>query len=130
MPELPEVEVLVRHLDPLLREARVTQVEVRRAKVVRPGSAAAFTAALQGARFTMRQRRNAVFTLRRPATRDELSLVGHLGMTGRIHVQAAEAPLPKHTAVQLTLGSRRLVFGYPLLWAAHTRLPGCFRGLG
>lgn len=132
MPELPEVEVLVRHLDPLLRGARVTQVEVRRAKVVRPGSVTAFTAALRGARFTGVRRRGKylVFTLRRPSTRDAFPLVGHLGMTGRIHVQVARAPLPKHTAVQLTLGSRRLVFEDTRYFGRLTLDAGVLAGLG
>jgi formamidopyrimidine-DNA glycosylase len=112
MPELPEVEVLVRHLDPLLRGTRITGVEVRRAKVVRPSTAAEFTAGVQGARLAGVRRRGKylVFALRRAASRAEFRLVGHLGMTGRIHVQAAGAPLPKHTAVRLVLGSRCLVF--------------------
>lgn len=132
MPELPEVEVLVRHLDPLLRGARITRVEVRRAKVVRPGSVDAFTAAVQGAQFAGVRRRGKylVFTLRRPATRDELPLVGHLGMTGRIHVQAAGAPLPKHTAVVLTLGTRWLVFEDTRYFGRLTLDAGVLAGLG
>lgn len=115
MPELPEVEVLVRHLAPLLVGARIVAVEVRRPRVVRPAPVTTFEQTLQGARFLGLQRRGKylAFTLRRPGTRGEFLLVGHLGMTGRMYLQPACAPLPKHTAVGIALGRRRFVFEDP-----------------
>jgi len=38
MPELPEVEVLARHLRPLVRGKTIRRVNVRRAKVLAPTS--------------------------------------------------------------------------------------------
>lgn len=112
MPELPEVEVLARHLAPLLVGQRVRAVEVRRAKIVQPSGVEEFASALRGARFTGLRRRGKylVFTLRPGGSRPAFDVLGHLGMTGRMYLQPAGAPLPKHTAVALDLGRSRFVF--------------------
>ena len=57
MPELPEVEVLVRHLEPLLRNQVIRGVEVRRPKVLNPTSLKVFAKILTGARFIHLSRR-------------------------------------------------------------------------
>ena len=111
MPELPEVEVLARHLRPLLAGQRIRRVDVCRAKVVRPQCGAAFAAVLRGARFERVARRGKylVFSLRgRSGAR--LRLLGHIGMTGRMHLQAATEPLPRHAAVVLRLDHGRFVY--------------------
>lgn len=114
MPELPEVEVLVRHLAPLVRDRRIRGVEVRRASVVAPTSIAALKRALTGARFTnlVRRGKYLVFSLcsRAGPAEVEITLLGHLGMTGRMFIAQRRAPLPKHAAVVLDLGPQRLVF--------------------
>ena len=112
MPELPEVEVLVRHLRPLLRGRIVGGVHVRRAKVITPASIPGFTRVLGGAKFYGLGRRGKylLFTLRKPAQAKPLMLVGHLGMTGRMYLLPAKAPLPKHAAVVLNLGRENFVF--------------------
>ncbi len=112
MPELPEVEVLVRHLAPLLKDQTIQNVEVRRSKVIQPATPRQLAQALTGAVFERVTRRGKflVFTLSRPATRAEFTLLGHLGMTGRMYLQPATAPLPKHAAVVLSLGRRKFVF--------------------
>jgi formamidopyrimidine-DNA glycosylase len=112
MPELPEVEVLARHLSPLLPGKRIQAVAVRRAKVVLPDSAADFRRQLLGATFTGLSRRgkNFLFELRRPKTREPFILLGHLGMTGRIYLADKKEPLPKHAAVVLDLGRTNFVY--------------------
>ena len=112
MPELPEVEVLVRHLRPLLLGRIVCGVHVRRAKVITPASILSFTRALRGAKFCGLARRGKylLFTLRKPAQAKPLMLVGHLGMTGRMYLLPAKAPQPKHAAVVLNLGREDFVF--------------------
>lgn len=112
MPELPEVEVLVRHLGPLLKNQTVRRVEVRRAKVLAPMSARAFTRALLGAKFTGLRRRGKylLFTMRRVHGAAPIELVGHLGMTGRMYLLPTGAPLPKHAAVVLELDRQTFVF--------------------
>ncbi len=37
-------------------------------------------------------------------------MVGHLGMSGRMYVVPAKAPLPKHTAAVLNLGEENFIF--------------------
>ena len=112
MPELPEVEVLVRHLAPLLEGRTVHAVRVHRAKVLAPTSTREFTQALLGAKFCGLTRRGKylLFTLRLAKRSEPRTLLGHLGMTGRMYLLPAKAPLPKHTAVVLNLGRRNFLF--------------------
>jgi len=112
MPELPEVEVLVRHLNPLVRGLTIHDVLVRRAKVIAPVSARTFSRAVRGARFAGVSRRGKylVFDLRAARAAGPLQLLGHLGMTGRMYLLPAKAPLPKHAAVVLGLGRTKFVF--------------------
>jgi len=57
MPELPEVEVLARHLRPLLKGKTIRTVEIRRAKVLRPTAVSHFKRILTGAIFSGLTRR-------------------------------------------------------------------------
>ena len=111
MPELPEVEVLVRRLRPLLENKKVRDVLVRRPKVLGKSTVAGFTATLRGARFVTIRRRGKylLFGLEAPRHK-ELTLVGHLGMTGRMYLQSPSQELPRHAAVVLDLGRERFVF--------------------
>ncbi len=112
MPELPEVEVLVRHLRPLICGRTIRAVAVRRARVLASTSAGQLQRALRGATFTGLSRRGKylVFELRVPGRRSPLILVGHLGMTGRMYLAPLRAPLPKHAAVVLDLGRECFVY--------------------
>ena len=112
MPELPEVEVLVRHLRPLLQARTIRAIRVRRAKVLAPASTRSLTRALAGARFCGLARRGKylVFRLRKPGQVEPLTLVGHLGMTGRMYLQPAKTRLPRHAAVVLRLGRGNFIF--------------------
>lgn len=111
MPELPEVEVLVRHLAPLLKGKTIRGVDVRRAKVVAPTTERELRSALQGASFAGVSRRGKYLLFELRATgRKPLVLVGHLGMTGRIYLSPKNSPLPRHAAVTLDLGGHLLVY--------------------
>ena len=112
MPELPEVEVLVRHLRPLLQGKTIHAVHVRRAKVLAPVSARRFAQTLRGAKFTGLSRRGKylLFRLRTARPARSLVLVGHLGMTGRMYLLPARTNLPRHAAVVLSLGQDKFVF--------------------
>jgi formamidopyrimidine-DNA glycosylase len=112
VPELPEVEVLVRHLAPLLEGRTIRAVRVGRAKVLAPVSARKFTRALLGAKFCGLARRGKylLFELRHPKRAEPRTLVGHLGMTGRMYLLPAQARLPRHAAVVLGLGRNNFVF--------------------
>lgn len=112
MPELPEVEVLARHLRPLLPGRTIRGVDVRRSRVIQPDSPADFERALLGAKFTGLSRRGKyfLFQLRRSKTREEFTLLGHLGMTGRMYLAKKSQPLPKHAAVVLDLGRENFIY--------------------
>lgn len=112
MPELPEVEVLKRHLAPLLRGRKINSVEVRRARIVLPDSPGKFSRGLAGARFAEVSRRGKylVFNLTAGTSGKKLQLLGHLGMTGRMYLKRAKDSLPKHAAVVFHLGAHNFVF--------------------
>src|SRR6478672_8837870 len=98
MPELPEVEVLKRHLEPLLRGQKISGVHVRRRRVVAPTSPLQLKRKLLGAVFAGLSRRGKylLFDLRPPASGERIVLLGHLGMTGRMYLLPLDAALPKH----------------------------------
>jgi formamidopyrimidine-DNA glycosylase len=112
MPELPEVEVLVRHLGPLLKNKTIRQVHINRERVLAGTSPQKLRKALRGATFESLTRRGKYLLFQlRPANRlGSLPLLGHLGMTGRMYLLPSNAPLPKHAAVVLDLGRDKFVF--------------------
>ncbi len=84
MPELPEVETVVRQLRPDLIGRTVTDVEVSWPRTVARPGLRAFREGLRGRRFegAWRRAKYLVFDLD-----DGRHLVGHLRMTGRFYVQ-------------------------------------------
>ncbi len=112
MPELPEVEVLARHLRPLIEGKTIREVEVRRAKSLRGTAEKAFTQALTNAKFTGLRRRGKylLFELRSKGARESFDMLGHLGMTGRMYLQPKGSDLPKHAVLRLALGRHDFVF--------------------
>jgi formamidopyrimidine-DNA glycosylase len=112
MPELPEVEVLARHLRPLIHGKTIRAVNVRRAKVLWPTPPQQFRRTLLGAKFTGLSRRGKylLFQLHAKAGGKPILLLGHLGMTGRIFLAQKGRRLPGHTAVALDLGESNLVY--------------------
>jgi len=112
MPELPEVEILARHLRPLIRGKTIRGVEVRRSKVLAPTSPRQFRKTLRGAKFTglSRRAKYLLFQLRARSSGQPLVLLGHLGMTGRIYLARKSVPLPRHAAVVLDLGRENFIY--------------------
>ena len=112
MPELPEVEILARHLRPLLRRRTIRAVEICRPKVLRPTPPEQFKNILRGATFLGLTRRGKylLFELRRKNSRSKTILLGHLGMTGRMFLADKSVPRPKHAAVVLGLGARNFIY--------------------
>jgi formamidopyrimidine-DNA glycosylase len=112
MPELPEVEILARHLRPLLHGKTIHGVDVRRAKVLRPASLREFQKVLRGAKFAGLSRRGKylLFELRSQTSGRPVTLLGHLGMTGRMFLAQKNEPLPKHAAVILDLGRANFIY--------------------
>ncbi len=112
MPELPEVEILARHLRPLLQGRTIQAVEIRRAEVLAPTSVARFKQRLRGAKFLGLARRGKylLFELRAKNSRAKFILLGHLGMTGRMFLARKKDRLPKHAAVILHLGAQLFIY--------------------
>jgi formamidopyrimidine-DNA glycosylase len=112
VPELPEVEVLVRHLAPQLRDRTIERVGILRRRSLVSISPARFKRALCGSRIIDLTRRGKylVFTLGRPGDGRTFPLLGHLGMTGRMYLQAPSVPLPRHAVAEFLLGATRFVF--------------------
>jgi formamidopyrimidine-DNA glycosylase len=102
VPELPEVEVVRRGLDALVVGRRVEAVEVYEPRSVRRHLAGPvdFAAALTGRRVTAARRRGKYLWL---PLDDEDALVGHLGMSGQLLVQPADAPPDRHLRVRMRL---------------------------
>ena len=112
MPELPEVEVLVRHLRPQLQGQKISSVVVHRERVLAGTTVRKFVQTLTGTTFASLSRRGKylLFELVAPNRAKSFTLVGHLGMTGRMYLLPAKAPLPKHAPVVFGLGDQKFVF--------------------
>jgi formamidopyrimidine-DNA glycosylase len=103
LPELPEVETIVRDLARLLPGRVLHDVEVMAADLVAGETASEFAAGLRGRRVrgVSRRAKNIVI-----GVAAEL-LVVNLGMTGRLLVADAGEPVPKHLGVRMRLDDGR-----------------------
>ena len=112
MPELPEVEILARHLRPVLRGKTVHALQVNRAKILRPTSERELKKVLVGAKFKSLSRRGKylLFDFQTQPPRRTVTVLGHLGMTGKMFVANQAASLPKHAAVVLQLNRGNFVY--------------------
>jgi formamidopyrimidine-DNA glycosylase len=110
MPELPEVETIVRGLGPALRGRRVVAVEVREARLRVP-LPPDFAARLAGRRIADVLRRGKYLV----ATLDDGALwLVHLGMSGRLTLVAEPLPRGRHDHVAVLLDdARALVYHDP-----------------
>lgn len=106
MPELPEVETLVRRVGPELVGQQIAGFWSDWPRAVRPGLAAA-RRALVGRRFESAGRRGkfAVFSLTGGGDSPGVWLLIHLRMSGRIGVMVADSPREPHTHAVWRLGN-------------------------
>lgn len=112
MPELPEVETVVRGLHSQILGQRIDVLRLRRASVLR-GDPEAF-AGLAGARITAIERAGKVLLFSLETATARWQLLFHLGMTGQLVLTAPETALAPHTHAQLLLaGGRELRFRDP-----------------
>lgn len=104
MPELPEVETIVRDLARMLPGARIREVEVLRPDLVEDESAASFAEALRGRRIASvtRRAKNIVTDIG-----EGEKLLVNLGMTGRLLMAPADEPPPPHLGVRMRLDDGR-----------------------
>lgn len=105
MPELPEVETVVRDLRPHLKGRRIVRVRVGE-KRLRSAWAAEWVDKLAGRRIMGVERRGKWIRF----DLDRGLLVVHLGMTGRLTVTAPDRPLENHTHFVADLDGRQLRF--------------------
>ncbi len=109
MPELPEVETVVRGLLPLLAGKRIDSVTVRRPDLRLP-LPADLGQRLTGATVTAIRRR-AKYGLIDTSRHD--TLLFHLGMSGRFRLLAADEAPARHDHVLISCGSQRLALHDP-----------------
>jgi formamidopyrimidine-DNA glycosylase len=102
MPELPEVETVVRTLRPIIVGRQIGSVELHRNDYATP---CGFSWDLTGRRIVDVRRRAKRIILH--LCRDEVFLV-HLGMTGQLIVVSEEEPVAKHTHAVFTFGDKQL----------------------
>lgn len=128
MPELPEVETIRRVLAEVLPDLHISEVSVKREKMLRGQSRGRFIDGLMGRRITGVDRRGKFLIVRM----DSGSLLIHLGMSGKVIVRKKgesdddTAPdLPdKHTHLILKLsGGRHLYFRDPRMFGRFQLLP-------
>ncbi len=102
MPELPEVETIVRGLRPVLEGRLLTRVEARRPDLRRPFPAD-LRQRLTGARVTSLARRAKYGLI---ATDRGDTMVFHLGMSGRWRIDPQEPGLHDHLLLETDAGHR------------------------
>ena len=108
MPELPEVEMVARHLRNLIAGRTITKAQLLRAKLAPETSPRQFAAWLKGARVEDVTRRGKHILVHLSSKR---TWITHLRMTGRfVHVYADEAPPPHTHAVFWLDNGRKLLF--------------------
>jgi formamidopyrimidine-DNA glycosylase len=116
MPELPEVETIVRSLRARLEGARLGAVWTSGLplRMARPLDAALLARICRGARIEQVSRRGKYILLAMRTGRRRGSVLVHLGMSGRLRVHGAQDPREKHTHVVWSLdGNRELRFVDP-----------------
>jgi formamidopyrimidine-DNA glycosylase len=107
-------------------------VEVRRPRVLRPTTVADFEERLRGATFLGLTRRGKylLFEMRARQSRAKFTLLGHLGMTGRMFLARKNEPPPKHAAVVFDLGARRFIYDDMRYFGRMTLDLGAVQNLG
>ncbi|HIW34038.1 MAG TPA: DNA-formamidopyrimidine glycosylase [Candidatus Paenibacillus intestinavium] len=99
MPELPEVETVIRTLTELVQGKQIMQVKVLLPRIIqRPAEIEQFCDALVGQTIVSVERRGKFIRI----VCDELVLVSHLRMEGRYGLFLADEALEKHTHVLFT----------------------------
>ena len=104
MPELPEVETTRRHLAPVVEGAVITAVEVRRDRMTRRNERPGDLAERMTGRTVQRLGRRGKFLV--APLGGGITWVSHLGMSGRLSLNAPGEPEALHTNVVIRLRAR------------------------
>jgi formamidopyrimidine-DNA glycosylase len=109
MPELPEVETVANGVDARVRGDRIVEAwfSSKTEPMKTPPAEMARELAGRAIARVRRVGKHIVFDLERDPDRAEVQWIVHLGMTGRLLVCDAEAPVPAHTHGLLRLDSGR-----------------------
>ena len=102
MPELPEVETVVRTLEKQIRDEEILGVDVRYAKMIE-GDAEEFAEALVHEHFRTFERRGKYLIFRM----DHVTLVAHLRMEGKFYIMDDAEPLNRHMHVIFQLHNHK-----------------------
>jgi formamidopyrimidine-DNA glycosylase len=116
MPELPEVEVIRRELDALVTGSQLVRVETVTARVLRRGS----LAGVEG-RFVKSVMRHGKFVS--VALEGDISLVVHLGMSGRLSL-ASGTQSKRHLAARMVFDSSEVCLVDPRTFGQVFALAG------
>jgi formamidopyrimidine-DNA glycosylase len=104
VPELPEVETVVRDLQPCLRGRRLARVRQTSRHVLRTPWRPAWSGAVAGQRIRSVTRRGKWILM---TLENEAFLVFHLGMTGQLTIVPAGTPLADHTHLVFDLDNEQ-----------------------
>src|SRR5712691_5028354 len=113
MPELPEVEHVVRALRRVVVGRRIIAAEVTLPKLIAPTTPSAFKRKIKGSTITGVSRRGKFILIecQKPARQQGLVLAVHLRMTGKFLYMSPDDALPTHARAIFYLDNdRRLVF--------------------
>jgi len=102
MPELPEVETIKRTLEPKLTGQSFTEAEIYLPTIIRIPNAEEFKKQIAGQKIKSISRRGKYLTIN---LSQNLALIFHLRMTGRLIYCHADEPLLKHTHLIMKLDS-------------------------
>ena len=105
MPELPEVETIVRTLAPIVAGAKVVEVRLHRADILEPANIDLPKLLVGGTLKTVHRRaKRIVFT-----TNSDQQFYIHLGMSGRLSAEPPDSQMVKHTHLVLTIRKNKLL---------------------
>ena len=108
MPELPEVETVLRGLRKRALGRRIATVEVLHTGII-AGDVEEFVSRIEGRTTVAVQRKGKVLAMelagRGPA--ESLYLIFRLGMTGQVTIQPVDAPLEPHTHVRILFEGKK-----------------------
>jgi formamidopyrimidine-DNA glycosylase len=108
MPELPEVETVLRGLRKRAIGRRIVAVEVFHPGII-DGDSEDFISQLEGRTAVAVQRKGKVLAVEMAGAnrRDSVYFIFRLGMTGQVTIQPVDAPLESHTHVRMRFQSEK-----------------------
>jgi len=103
MPELPEVETVLRTLEKQIKDRKIVNILIKWPNIIAYPGQDVFKTIILDHRFTAfdRQGKYLIFKL------EELTLICHLRMEGKFYLETPDSPLEKHTHVIFTLDDGR-----------------------